>query len=73
MIMMNTTASRLVKGQRVKLRHMKQLWNCIEPASTRNGNFACIEHQGRRQWLSSGCKVQIPLEDDAVLGGATTP
>lgn len=68
--MMNTTASRLVKGQRLKLRHMKQLWICVEPASENKSGCACIERQGRKQWLSPGWKVQTPLEDDKVLGGA---
>lgn len=62
-IMINTTAARLAKGQRLKLRHMKQLWTCIEPASESNDGCACIELQGRRQWISSDWEVQIPLEN----------
>jgi hypothetical protein len=61
--MINTTAARLAKGQRLKLRHMKQLWTCIEPASESNDGCACIELQGRRQWISSDWEVQIPLEN----------
>lgn len=68
--MMNTTASRLVKGQRVKLRHTRQMWRCVQSCADSDEGYACVAIGAHKQWLSPGYKVQIPLEDDKVLGGA---
>lgn len=69
MMMMNTTASRLVKGQRVKLRHTKQMWRCVQSCAGGKDGYACVAIGYHKHWISPGSKVQIPLEDDAVLGG----
>ena len=68
MIWINKEARSLRPGQRVKLRHMKQLWVCEEVACEANGSFAKITRGKRSQWLSRGWRVQIPIEDDAILG-----
>lgn len=73
MIMINTTVGQVKVGQRVKLAHMKQLWECKEAATKSNGYTACFQRRTRRVWYSRGWKVQVPLEDDSVLGGAKLP
>lgn len=73
MIMLRTTAARLEPGQRVKLRHTKRLWKCVQACSENKDGYACVAIGDQKQWISPGYKVQIPLEDDAVLGGAVKP
>ncbi|HRJ10660.1 MAG TPA: hypothetical protein PK490_19745 [Prosthecobacter sp.] len=71
--MIRTTASRLRKGQRVKLRTSAQMWKCLESCAESKDGYACVAIGYHKQWLSPGYKVQVPLEDDPVLGGAALP
>jgi hypothetical protein len=71
--MIRTTASRLRPGQRVKLRHSSQMWKCLESCATSKDGYACVAIGYHKQWLSPGYAVQIPVEDDAMLGGARLP
>lgn len=71
MIMIHTTAARLRPGQRVKLRHTKRLWVCVDSCATGMSGYACVRIGSHKLWLSPGSKVLIPLEDDPVLGGTT--
>lgn len=71
--MIRTTAQRLKTGQRVKLRHTKQMWRCVHAAADQADGYACIAIGESKQWLSPNYQVQIPVEDDAMLGGAIQP
>jgi len=72
-LMIRKTAGRLQRGTRVKLRHMKQLWTCVEAASPSNGQCAKITRGGRSQWLSENYPVMIPIDQDPFLGKGVLP
>ena len=40
--------------------------------NTGMSGYACVRMGNHKLWLSPGSKVQIPIEDDPVLGGAVT-
>lgn len=73
MIMIQKTAQSLRKGQRVKLKHTSQMWKCVASCKDSPDGYACVAIGYHKQWLSPGYKVQVPLEDDLVLGGAVKP
>lgn len=72
-IMIQKTAQSLRKGQRVKLRHTTKMWKCVTTCEESADGYACVAIGYHKQWLSPGFKVQIPIEDDVVLGGAVKP
>ncbi|MBL9115545.1 MAG: hypothetical protein JNJ83_11115 [Verrucomicrobiaceae bacterium] len=64
----NTSAGNLEVGQRVRVGYAKTFGVCIAEARSTNDGYAVIEIRGRKERLSPGMRVQIPLEEHSVLG-----
>lgn len=74
MIWINKGASALEIGQRVKVRTthrcLKGTWICTADAASTCDGYSVVK-RGKKVWrLSPSYPVQIPLEEDPILGGA---